>query len=46
MYGRRRTFEGRITVTLGEKDGQAVLRVADTGSGIPPAELPRQPHRT
>jgi PAS domain S-box-containing protein len=35
------TFEGRITVTLGEKDGQAVLRVADTGSGIPPAELPR-----
>ena len=35
------TFEGRITVTLGEKDGQVVLRVADTGTGISPAELPR-----
>ena len=31
------TFEGQVTVTLGEKDGLAVLRVADTGSGIPPA---------
>src|SRR6185437_16568214 len=28
-------------VSLCEKDGEAVLRVADTGSGIPPAELPR-----
>ena len=35
------TFEGSIAVTLGEKDGQAVLRVTDTGAGIPPAELPR-----
>jgi PAS domain S-box-containing protein len=35
------TFEGGIAVTLGEKDGQAVLRVADTGAGIPGAELPR-----
>src|SRR5262249_566364 len=35
------TFDGSIAVTLGEKDGQAVLRVTDTGAGIPPAELPR-----
>jgi PAS domain S-box-containing protein len=35
------TFDGSISVTLGEQDGNAVLRVADTGSGIPPAELPR-----
>ncbi len=35
------TFAGQVTVALGEKDGQAVLRVADTGAGIPPAELPR-----
>jgi PAS domain S-box-containing protein len=35
------TFDGHIAVSLGEKDGQAVLRVADTGSGIPPADLPR-----
>ena len=35
------TFDGGITVTLGEKDGQAVLRVADTGTGIPQAELPQ-----
>ena len=35
------TFDGGVTVTLGEKDGQAVLRVADTGTGIPQAELPR-----
>jgi PAS domain S-box-containing protein len=35
------TFDGHIAVSLCEKDGEAVLRVADTGSGIPPAELPR-----
>ena len=35
------TFDGHVTVSLGEKDGQAVLRVADTGSGIPHDELPR-----
>ena len=35
------TFDGHIAVSLGEKDGQAVLRVADTGSGVPAAELPR-----
>jgi PAS domain S-box-containing protein len=35
------TLAGHVTVTLAEKDGQAVLRVADTGSGIPAAELPR-----
>ena len=34
------TFDGHIAVSLAEKDGQAVLRVADTGSGIPAAELP------
>jgi signal transduction histidine kinase/DNA-binding response OmpR family regulator/anti-sigma regulatory factor (Ser/Thr protein kinase) len=34
------TLDGRIAVTLGEKDGQAVLRVSDTGSGIPQSELP------
>jgi PAS domain S-box-containing protein len=35
------TIEGAVTVTLSEKDGQALLRVADTGAGIPRAELPR-----
>ena len=35
------TLDGHIDVSLAEKDGQAVLRVADTGSGIPPAEIPR-----
>ncbi len=35
------TLDGNVTVSLGEKDGQAVLRVADTGSGIPQGELPR-----
>ncbi len=33
------TLDGHVTVSLGEKDGQAVLRVADTGSGIPHDEL-------
>ncbi|MGW1894689.1 sensor histidine kinase [Streptomyces sp. NPDC002004] len=31
---------GRVTITLGEEDGWAVLRVADTGPGIPADELP------
>ena len=34
------TFEGGITVRLREEDGHAVLTVADTGTGIPDAELP------
>ncbi|MRK02672.1 SpoIIE family protein phosphatase [Aeromicrobium sp. S22] len=34
------TFHGGITVTLVEQDGDAVLTVADTGGGIPAAELP------
>ena len=35
------TFSGTVSVRLGEEDGHAVLRVADTGTGIPAAELPR-----
>ncbi|MGY1781660.1 SpoIIE family protein phosphatase [Geodermatophilus sp. SYSU D01036] len=35
------TFAGGITVRLREEDGAAVLTVADTGTGIPAAELPR-----
>ena len=31
---------GRVTVTLAEEDGQALLRVADEGIGIPVEELP------
>lgn len=34
------TLRGRITVTLAEEDGNAVLRVQDTGVGIPAKELP------
>ncbi|HLK66238.1 MAG TPA: ATP-binding protein [Bryobacteraceae bacterium] len=34
------TFEGQVTVTLEERDNQAVLTVADTGVGIPESELP------
>ncbi len=34
------TFEGGVTVRLGEDDGQAVLSVTDTGTGIPEGELP------
>jgi signal transduction histidine kinase len=30
---------GRITVQLRSEAGQAVLRVSDTGQGIPPTEL-------
>ncbi len=35
------TFDGAISVCLREQDGQAVLRVTDTGVGIAAAELPR-----
>ena len=35
------TFEGSIRVTLREEGGQAVLRVADTGIGVPRDEMPR-----
>jgi signal transduction histidine kinase len=32
---------GRVTLTAGPSDGSAVLRVTDTGVGIPAPELPR-----
>jgi PAS domain S-box-containing protein len=35
------TLEGEIRVTLGWHGDHAALRVADTGIGIPPADLPR-----
>jgi len=35
------TFSGTVSVQLGEEGGHAVLRVADTGAGIPAAEIPR-----
>ncbi|WP_245808607.1 ATP-binding protein [Deinococcus hopiensis] len=35
------TFHGEIHVTLRREGGRAVLSVADTGTGIPEAELPR-----
>ena len=35
------TLDGSVRISLGEEDGQAVLTVADTGTGIPEAELPR-----
>lgn len=35
------TFEGRIKVTVGVRDGSAALSVRDTGVGIPEHELPR-----
>lgn len=35
------TFAGRITLSYRHEDGRAVLRVTDTGIGIPPVELPR-----
>ena len=35
------TFAGEIRVTLDAVDGKARLRVRDTGTGIPSAELPR-----
>ena len=34
------TFEGGITVRLRERGGRAVLDVADTGTGIPPSDVP------
>lgn len=34
------TFEGGVRVEVAEVDGRAVLRVADTGTGIPESELP------
>ncbi|HEY7909422.1 MAG TPA: ATP-binding protein, partial [Thermomicrobiales bacterium] len=35
------TFDGAITVRLRADGGRAVLTVSDTGTGIPPEELPR-----
>ncbi len=35
------TFEGTISVTLRPDGDHAVLRVADTGVGVAPAEMPR-----
>ena len=35
------TFTGTVSVRLSAADGQAVLQVADTGAGVPAAELPR-----
>lgn len=35
------TLEGKVEVTLRQKDGFAELSVADTGAGIPEHELPR-----
>jgi PAS domain S-box-containing protein len=35
------TFEGGITVAVRQADDSAVVTVADTGTGVPPEELPR-----
>ncbi|MBA9001833.1 SpoIIE family protein phosphatase [Thermomonospora cellulosilytica] len=35
------TFEGTIRVRLRAEDGQAVLRVSDTGVGVAPEDVPR-----
>ena len=35
------TFDGAVRVTLHQAGGQAVLRVSDTGVGIPPQDIPR-----
>lgn len=34
------TFEGQITVSLQQNDSHAILKVSDTGIGIPAEELP------
>ncbi|MGE3275198.1 MAG: ATP-binding protein [Vicinamibacterales bacterium] len=35
------THEGRVAVSLWQGPGEAVLAVRDTGTGVPPEELPR-----
>jgi signal transduction histidine kinase len=35
------TFEGGVSVSVDREDRRAVLRVTDTGTGIPEAEVPR-----
>ncbi len=35
------TLDGAVRVTLHQAGGQAVLRVSDTGVGIPPQDMPR-----
>jgi len=35
------TFGGSITVRVENKDGNAIITIADTGCGIPPEHLPR-----
>ncbi|MEV5508368.1 SpoIIE family protein phosphatase [Streptomyces orinoci] len=35
------TFDGSIRVSVGAADGHAVVCVADTGTGVPEAEVPR-----
>ena len=35
------TFEGGVAISLKEESGNAVLRVSDTGTGIPANELPK-----
>ncbi|HTS48055.1 MAG TPA: ATP-binding protein, partial [Bryobacteraceae bacterium] len=34
------TFQGSVTVSLEARDNQAILRVSDTGTGVPDHELP------
>ena len=49
MYAFRKPFDavkftgagGRVTISTGQAGGAAVLRVTDTGIGIPAADLPR-----
>ncbi|MFF5497655.1 SpoIIE family protein phosphatase [Streptomyces aquilus] len=35
------TFEGSVAVTVSEEGGEAVVVIADSGVGVPAAELPR-----